>query len=227
MTMTERGLFHHALNYAWMNDGLPADDGEVGRILKATVREFRTAWPRVRQCFQEAEGKLRNKRQEEDRADAIEKGRKASASANRRWAQSEGNANALPTQSEGNARASGSGYGSLSGSESEKPKKEVSNFFNEWWDVWSAVRGTAKKIQAVQAWQSVVFDGSGEAAIECTASYLASLDNPAKGFNPDTFIFEQAKDGFQARWPAFSPRTGTPKRETRSERILAAMERDA
>ena len=109
MNMAERGLYHHALNYAWMNDGLPSDTDEVGRVLRATGQEFRRCWPRVSQCFQEVNGRLRNKRQEEDRADALDKGRKATASANRRWSQSEGNANALPTQSEGNARASGSG----------------------------------------------------------------------------------------------------------------------
>ncbi len=37
---------------------------------------------------------------------------------------------------------------------------------------------------------------------ECTASYLQSLDNPSRGYHPENFLTEQAKDKFQARWPA-------------------------
>lgn len=83
-----------------------------------------------------------------------------------------------------------------------KPKSMQSEApvdFVEWWELWSAVRGTSRLNAALQTWLSIV-NGSGKAAIECTRSYLDSLDNPAKGFNPDRFLSDQAAEGFQARW---------------------------
>lgn len=85
-------------------------------------------------------------------------------------------------------------------------KQEAPADFVVWWAAWSEVRGTAKMQNALQAWMSVVVDGRG--ALECVESYLASLENPAKGFNPDNWIFEHAEDGFTARWPPFVRRSG-------------------
>jgi len=73
--------------------------------------------------------------------------------------------------------------------------------FETWWVVWSGTRGTHHKQQALQAWMSVVNGKNADLCFECTASYLASLDNPARGYNPHTFLFEHAKDGFRGRWP--------------------------
>lgn len=73
--------------------------------------------------------------------------------------------------------------------------------FDEWWNGWSSVRGTNHKSQAEHAWMSVVRPENVVALFECTASYLASLDTPTKGYNPENFLFEQARDGFTARFP--------------------------
>lgn len=210
LSLAERGLFHAAINCSWVNDGLPNNEALVGKALHLTVRELRVFWPKVKECFFVSDdGKLRNKRQEEERTHATQKSVRNAFAARSRSVRSANDAQ------HARARAD-SDSDSVSEYESVKVKKVVSLVFNEWWDVWSSVRGTARKIQAVQAWQSVVFDGSGESAIECTASYLASLDNPAKGFHPDNFIFEQAKDNFQARWPAFAKRNGN-HRQTMAE----------
>lgn len=82
--------------------------------------------------------------------------------------------------------------------------------FSDWWSIWSEVRGTANKQESVQAWLSVVTPDLVEPCIECTRSYVESLDDPRKGFNPDNFIFKQVKDKFEARWPKArdSPTTG-------------------
>lgn len=82
--------------------------------------------------------------------------------------------------------------------------------FSDWWSIWSEVRGTANKKESVQAWLSVVTPDLVEPCIECTRSYVESLDDPRKGFNPDNFIFKQVKDKFEARWPKArdSPTTG-------------------
>lgn len=85
--------------------------------------------------------------------------------------------------------------------------------FVEWWAVWSGVRGTAKKQQALQAWMSIQLEPGvwwQPVCLDCTRSYLDSLENPAKGFNPDTWLYEQSRDGFEARWPKFERRSGKP-----------------
>ena len=100
------------------------------------------------------------------------------------------------------------------------------SIFPDWWQMWSKVRGTHNSQLALQAWISAVPMHLESAAVECTASYLASLDNPAKGFNPHTFIFEQAKERFEARWPAFASRNGPQRAEGVTERaIRVAKER--
>ena len=91
------------------------------------------------------------------------------------------------------------------------------SIFPEWWQMWSKVRGTHHSREALQAWLSVVPMSLEGDVLECTASYLESLDNNAKGYNPHTFIFEQAKEKFMARWPAFA-RNGVAK-ETRAQRL--------
>lgn len=205
MCLAERGLYHAALNYAWTNNGLPVEVAEVARVLRLTPREFLKHWPRVSVCFEIIDGKLRNGRQEEERADANEKGLKASLSAKRRWT---GDANALrrhmPTHCEGNARAYGSDYdASFLKKRGVGKNNEIAteSRFREWWEIWSAVRGTHHENEAAQAYISVA-GGIEVDVLECTRSYLASLDNPAKGYNPHTFLFEQVGSGFRGRWPA-------------------------
>ena len=99
------------------------------------------------------------------------------------------------------------------------------SIFPDWWQMWSKVRGTHHDREALQAWLSVVPMDLEGAAVECTASYLSSLDNTAKGFNPDNFLFEQAKNQFRARWPAFA-RNGAA-RETRAQRLAREMDAES
>ncbi len=109
----------------------------------------------------------------------------------------------------------------------EKPyKAPISEVdFLEWWSTWSAVRGTHHETQAAQAYLSVA-GGLEAEVLECTQSYLGSLDNPAKGYNPHTFLFDQVNNRFKARWPAFAARNGTA-RESRAHRRAREMEEEA
>lgn len=102
------------------------------------------------------------------------------------------------------------------GKRESTPTGEESPRFEEWWAIWSAIRGTARHKPAEHAWVSVVTTRNFEDCMECTRSYLASLDQPNKGFNPDTFLFEQAKENFAPRWPQ-KPET---KRKTPLERAM-------
>jgi len=70
MSMAERGLFHTAMNYSWINDGLPVDPVEVARVLRVPIKEFNKLWVRVSICFIGSE-RLRNPRQEVERQGAI------------------------------------------------------------------------------------------------------------------------------------------------------------
>jgi uncharacterized protein YdaU (DUF1376 family) len=115
LTRAERGLFHDALDFAWMNDGLPDNEGAIGRALNMTVKELKTIWPSVRDCFPKSEdGRLRNKRQEEERNYARTKSEKATDAVRTRYGR---NTNELPR-----AYESESVYESVS--ESSEPKTE-------------------------------------------------------------------------------------------------------
>lgn len=92
----------------------------------------------------------------------------------------------------------------------------LQTLFEAWWECWTKIRGSNHSIQASQAWISVVTEENAEAVFACTASYLASLENPAKGYNPENFLFEQARDGFHAKWP---PKRAGPADERRSRDI--------
>jgi hypothetical protein len=78
---------------------------------------------------------------------------------------------------------------------------ESSPDFEKWWELWSSVRGTARMKPAQDIWPTVVTADKFETCMECTRSYLASLESPNKGFHPDNFLAEQAKENFEPRWP--------------------------
>ncbi len=79
LDLREAGLFLFCLNHAWINDGLPNSPDDIARALKITPAAFRKMWERVGKCFFVGEdGRLRNTRQEEERAHAISKSKQAS-----------------------------------------------------------------------------------------------------------------------------------------------------
>jgi hypothetical protein len=80
--------------------------------------------------------------------------------------------------------------------------------FEEWWKIWSDFKGTANRIKAEHAWFNVVTIELEPALMECTRSYIASRDDPNKGYNPQNFLTEMATDKFTARWP---PKKQPPK----------------
>lgn len=94
--------------------------------------------------------------------------------------------------------------------------------FEDWWALWSSVKGTHKKQQALQAWMSVLSDELLPACMECTASYLGSLRDPASGYNPDNFLYEMKKQKFGTKWPAARRTTA---RDTGAEIADLARER--
>ena len=86
MNLKEAGLFVFALNHAWVNDGLPQEPTEIGRVLKLAPRDLKECWPRVEKCFPVGvDGRRRNPRQEHERSEAVSKSEKASKSVRTRY----------------------------------------------------------------------------------------------------------------------------------------------
>lgn len=188
LSRAERGLFHDALDFAWMNDGLPDDELAIGRALNMTVRELKTLWPAVRECFFLKDGSFRNKRQELERSSALEKGTKASASANQRWgktpqpAQSERTPFVMRTHSEGNARA----YGSVSDSDSEEKKKV--EIFERCWSRHKKHRGGFAQSKDAVVQHLISLDGLDWAAMDSVHERYANYWDE-EGWTQSTLSF--------------------------------------
>ncbi len=73
--------------------------------------------------------------------------------------------------------------------------------FDQWWNLWNGVRGSNHRPQAEHAYFRLVTAANETSCMVCTQSYLSSLENPGKGYNPENFLEEQARDKFSARWP--------------------------
>jgi uncharacterized protein YdaU (DUF1376 family) len=87
MTDAEVGFFVRCLNHAWMNEGIPADEEELERVIpgKRSEEEFKRIWKRVSRCFVQVGDRLVNPRQEEERAEAKERSKKSREKAEKRW----------------------------------------------------------------------------------------------------------------------------------------------
>lgn len=222
LSLPELGLFHRCLNFSWLNEGLPADPMEIGRSLRVSVRDIKALWPRVSECFELRDGRAYNRRQEEERAHARTKSERNTSAVRTRYERT----SIVPTNEVQHARAPAASASVSASVVDFESKREIilsdDSKFQEFWSIWSIVRGTHGYNAAFQAWIGVA--GGFEAdVIECARSYLASLDNPAKGFNPGNFLFEQAKDGFRARWPAYV--NGVPRKQTGVERMMALAQK--
>lgn len=137
MPMAERGLYISLLNYSWLNDGLPPDTEEMARAVRVTVEEFKTLWVKVGRKFYLDEGRLRNKRQEEERSAVRSKSEKNADAAVKRW---ERNANAYPNAdanayanayANGIQRAYNYNYNSVSNSSSSEEKEATEKELDE------------------------------------------------------------------------------------------------
>lgn len=84
MNFAERGFFLTCLNYAWLNDGIPADPGERARVLKCRRDTADKLWIRVSRKFVESQVRphfLVNPRAESEKLIASRKSQVCSESA--------------------------------------------------------------------------------------------------------------------------------------------------
>jgi uncharacterized protein YdaU (DUF1376 family) len=114
------GLYHRMLNLAWINNGLPSDLEELASVIRVERSFLDKYWPKLSKRWVERDGMLFNSKQEEERADALEKSQKASEAAKARYGR---NANAVHPQCERNANAPIRASVSVSDSSSEVKNK--------------------------------------------------------------------------------------------------------
>lgn len=73
MTDQELGFFHRCLNRSWRNNGLPAELQELSKAMRVDMKYLGRVWPRVGKRFYEDNGRLFNRRQEDEREHANSK----------------------------------------------------------------------------------------------------------------------------------------------------------
>ncbi len=224
LDFSELGLYLSCLNHSWVNEGLPVDPDDLRRAMKATPSQFNKMWPRVSKCFQEKEGRLVNKRQEEERESARRTSESAAKSAHSKWNKRaeelcERNANASNSHTERNASAIARPSECVSESDAfveevnlQPETKTVTRAhtvglyreFAPFWESWCALTGRRQRESiACQAWISVVTLELAPAAMACLKRY-GSSDEVARGVvtNPDRWIYDQARDKFAGEWQA-------------------------
>jgi uncharacterized protein YdaU (DUF1376 family) len=92
LSLEEVGAYTLLLCYAWLKDGLPDDPAKLAKALHVTPAKFQRLWRVIAHKFPKMDdGRLRNERQEEERAkqaaykqERSESGRKGNA---KRWAE--------------------------------------------------------------------------------------------------------------------------------------------
>lgn len=101
------GLFMFLLCREWQEGSLTTDERVLQRLVGARVRDWGPCWSQVRGCFYERDGRLYNKRLEEERAVADGFSAKQSTRAKARWERFKAgrDATAMPRHSHGNATA--------------------------------------------------------------------------------------------------------------------------
>ena len=196
----ELGFFHRCLNKAWTNNGLPPDMDALASLMRVNRKYLDKLWGKVGERFSPTDTihpRLVNPRQEKERLEAISKSQKATKSIRTRYERRENEP----------LRASVSVYVSPEEKEPEK-EKPPSGRFEEWWALWSSIKGTNRRYNAEQVYIREVMTALEEDCFECTRSYLQSLDDPTKGYHPHNFLIEQRKDLYKARWPERPPKNG-------------------
>lgn len=85
MSDEELGFFHRCLNKSWTNNGLPCEMASLAAMMRVTPRYLARVWNRVGPCWYQSEGRLYNRRQEEERTHARSKSESASNAVRTRY----------------------------------------------------------------------------------------------------------------------------------------------
>jgi uncharacterized protein YdaU (DUF1376 family) len=116
MSDTELGFYHRCLNRSWLNNGLPEDPSELARMMRVTPKYLQKVWERVGRCFETRDGRLVNRRQEEERTKAISRSDSATEAVRSRYERT--------NERSTNETLRAYGSGSVSGSEEVKAEEQ-------------------------------------------------------------------------------------------------------
>lgn len=118
MEYDERGVFVTLLSFAWLNDGIPADQERIRRLLRIPPRDFERIWKAVSRCFEPRPGdaeRLVNPRQERERVAQAEN-RARIAELSKRGVEARKNAATEHVNGEPHGQPSGAPHGEPNGS---------------------------------------------------------------------------------------------------------------
>lgn len=103
----ERGNFHTLYDFAWMNDGIPADLESIAALLGRPLALMRRRWVRLSRCWMPhptRPDRLVNARQERERSSQAENRERRKAAAERaneiRWSESDPNRTPIGSKSD-------------------------------------------------------------------------------------------------------------------------------
>lgn len=229
MTLEQRGLYRELLDHCWEHGSIPNSDVVLRRILRVSEREWKRAWPTVREQFFEVDGRLHNSKVDERKPsldawheNRREAGRKGGLS--KRASSASSSAKAQPvadlkpsasasasttsaveaigdTHTQDSVRVNASQPPNLNGHTSQR--------FEEFWKQWPRQTG---KDAAATAWCSYVSIESEGKVFACLARFLNSGDvergaipmaGPSSG--KSGWLADCARDDWQCNWP---PRNG-------------------
>lgn len=78
MSAEQVGVYVRLLCFAWVNEGLPPDRGELARIAGVSKRKLENLWPGLERCWPEnGDGRLKNPRLERERQKQLDWRRKS------------------------------------------------------------------------------------------------------------------------------------------------------
>lgn len=106
LTLEQDGFYRRLLDAYWKRQGpLPDSVSEIAKLTRISTRKCRSLWSLVDEFFTRENGQIRNKRMDEEIAQAVDRSKKARTAAGARWS-----ADAMPSQSERNARGDANAY---------------------------------------------------------------------------------------------------------------------
>jgi uncharacterized protein YdaU (DUF1376 family) len=71
MSPEAKGAYIDLLAVYWLEEGLPADTNRLARLVGIAPAKFRRLWPMIEPCFQVEDGRLVQKRMEQERANQV------------------------------------------------------------------------------------------------------------------------------------------------------------
>lgn len=228
MTLEEEGMYIRLLCYCWREGSLPNDDEQLLRLVKGGST---TALTNVKRRFEIGSNdgsRLVSKRLDAERERQriwAEKSREGGVKSGeiRRRASPKGGSSLVGEWLKPSSSSSSSKEQQpptpLSVRVDAKPETtaplrvrpmlvmpklpdDAEGIFRRWWTLWGSVRGTNHQDQACRQFLSIL-PVDEKNLMDCTRSYLESLENPAKGFYPENWLRDQASSGFTARLPRF------------------------